>query len=72
MPWASSAAFLSQEMRKKSVSVICSVPHPKWLAILCGCLLGIVLVFSYGKHSRLMSCDFSCAFTERIGRCVVN
>lgn len=29
VPWVSSAAFLSQEMRKKSVSVICTVRNPR-------------------------------------------
>lgn len=57
VPWASSAAFLSPETRKKSVSEICSVQNPKCLTILCGCLLGLVLAFSYVKD-RIISGDF--------------
>ena len=39
VPWASSAAFLSQETRKKSVSGICTVLNPECLAISSDCLL---------------------------------
>ena len=45
VPWASSAASLSPEMRKKSVSMVCTVQNPECLTVLYGCLLGVVLFF---------------------------
>lgn len=47
VPWASSAASLSPEMRKKSVSVVCTVQNPKCLTVLSGCLLGVVFFFFF-------------------------
>lgn len=53
VPWASSAASLSPEMRKKSVSVVCTVQNPKCLTVLSGCLLGVVFFSSsYGKEQN--------------------
>lgn len=71
VPWASSAAFLSQERRKKSVSVIHTVQNPVfdssvWLSCRGSC------GFSFYGKDRIVSCDFLYAFLERFHRHTVN
>ena len=57
VPWASFAAFLSQERRQKSVSVVtvpCRIPSACFVWLSSSGSLGVFLFFfSYGKGNRI-------------------